>query len=114
MTLVATSRALVVVLGRRPVADGAELVRETAREGRLLRLLSVGYPVTAEQRTVGEDALAEADRLRAPLDIRLVLDERALREGAGSDDVRVVASNSEARKINRSLAGDAVRTHPSG
>ncbi len=104
MTLVATARAFVVVLGRRPDADGAELVRAAAVEGALLRLLVVGYPVTPEQRAVETAAMTEADRLGARLDVRLVLSGSALRaELEPGADVRVVAEPREARRLQRAL-----------
>ena len=113
MTLVATSRVLVVVLGRRPEADGAELVREAAAAHVDLRLLVVGFPVTSAQRAVEAAALAEADRLRTPLDVRLVLSERALLEGVDEGEVRVDASRSEARRIARTLRVAVVTAHRS-
>ena len=104
MTLVDTARALVVVLGRRPHADGSALVRAAEADGAPLRLLMVGYPVTPEQRAVETAAMAEADRLGAYLDVRLVLSVPALREGlAPGADVRVLAAPREARRLRRAL-----------
>jgi hypothetical protein len=105
MTLVATSRALVVVLGRRPDANGAELVGEAAALRTGLMLLFVGFPITPSQRAVEAAALDMADRLHTRLDVRLVLSARALIEAVGSDAVRLSASPSETRRIRRVLEG---------
>jgi hypothetical protein len=105
MTLtVDTRRALVVVLGRRPDVDGAALVAEAAGAGLDVRLLFVGWPVTAEQHTVEAAAMDEAERRGVFLDLRLVLGRAALLSGLEpSSAPRISADPGEARRIERLL-----------
>jgi hypothetical protein len=104
MTLVDTSRVMVVVVGRHPVVDGATLVREASSAGHDLRLLFVGYPLSPDQRVVEVAAFAEADRLGVYLDVQLILSVEALRAAVvPGDPVRVSAEPRETRRLERAL-----------
>lgn len=104
MTLVDTSRVLVVVIGRRPEADGAALVAEAAATGAMLRLLVVGYPLSAGQRGVEAAVLAEAERRDIHVEFRMVLSATGLRNGLEpGGEVRILAEPRESRRLQRAM-----------
>jgi hypothetical protein len=104
MTLVDTSRVMVVVVGRRPEADGAALVAEAATTGAMLRLLVVGYPLSEGQRAVEAAVLAEAERRDVHVELRLVLSTSGLRNGLEPvGEVRILAEPRESRRLQRAM-----------
>jgi nucleotide-binding universal stress UspA family protein len=94
----------VFVLGRSATLNFAPIVRQVVAEGAELVLLSVGYPVKPTQATVVGDALRMAKELRLWLDTILVMSPDELGEFVGeSDDVTVIASGLERKRIERAL-----------
>lgn len=91
------ARRRVYVLGKQSLLEDLRSVAERAALDDVpLVLLSLGYPVTAAQEAVMEEAFALADELRVHLDVQLVtrLDDLPglLEEG---DEVAVLSSGFE-------------------
>jgi nucleotide-binding universal stress UspA family protein len=94
----------VFVLGRDAVLDIDETARRVAAERAQLVLLSFGYPISPAQDAIVRTAVGLADELRLWLDAVLVLSTSELRWLAGNaDDVTIVATGSERRRLERSL-----------
>ena len=102
-----TKRRTVVVLGRS--ARGATLpsvaeVRDT------ILVLAIGWPLTAAQRGVLEQAEELARRARVVLDARLVSSAAAATAFVGPDDRLVLdAGARETRRIRRRLSAPVAR-----
>jgi nucleotide-binding universal stress UspA family protein len=94
----------VFVLGRHADLDVRAEAGRAVEEGRQLVLLSVGYPVTAAQDAVVQDALHVAHDLRLWLDAILVPSSKDLADlVATGEEVTVVARGAERRKLERAL-----------
>jgi nucleotide-binding universal stress UspA family protein len=98
----------VLVLGREARLDVEPVARRVVAEEEELILLSVGYPIAATQAIVVSDALRCAAELQLWLDVVLVTRPEQLagltRDG---DDVSVLASGAERKKIERALGRKA-------
>lgn len=98
---VETSARVVFVLGRKTELDVGELA-EAAVASEVV-ILSLGFPVSAEQRRVIDAALALAAGSRVALDLVLVTAVSELRELASDAHVVVTGSRRERRRLYRSL-----------
>jgi len=94
----------IFVLGRQAELDVRAEAGRAVEEGRQLVLLSVGYPVTAAQDGVVQDALHVAHDLRLWLDAILVPSSKDLADLVeAGEEVTVVARGAERRKLERAL-----------
>ena len=98
---VETGARTAFILGRRAAIDVDEL-RDLATQGHEVLLVSIGFPPTGSQRRVVDDALELAAEVRFLLDTVLVTDMGDL-DGllTGADEVRVVGSARERRRLKR-------------
>jgi nucleotide-binding universal stress UspA family protein len=94
----------VFVLGRDPVLDVAVAAHGVAAENKELVLISVGPRVSPTQRAILDEALRLASTLRVPLDeVWAARPESATGHVEDDDDVTVVASGREQRRLERAL-----------
>jgi nucleotide-binding universal stress UspA family protein len=99
----------VFVLGRRAILDVEAVVRRVVAEGAELVLLSLGHPQTTTQAAAVGDALRLAAEIRLWLDtVLLTAPEEVADLVLEGDEVIVLASGSERRRIERAL-GTKVR-----
>jgi nucleotide-binding universal stress UspA family protein len=108
----ATRARRVFILGRDVALDVEPVACRIAETGDELVLLSLGYPVSASQTAAVEQALRLAESLTLWMDAVLVTDVRQLAELLRvGDDVTVLASGAERKRIERVLAGCPWREH---
>ena len=104
MSVASAIRRRVFILGRKGTFDVGTEVRRAAADGAELLLLSVGYPVTAEQSSAVEEGARLAVELRLPFDAALVMNRDGLATHVrAADDVTVVAAGRERKVLEHSL-----------
>lgn len=104
MSVASATRRRVFILGRKGTFDVGTEVRRAAADGAELVLLSVGYPVTAEQSSAVEEGARLAVELRLPFDAALVMNREGLAKHVRSaDQVTVVAVGRERKVLEHSL-----------
>jgi Ca2+-transporting ATPase len=102
----------VFVLGREATLDVEVATRAIGAAGGHLVLLSLGYPVSPNQAGVVGEAVSLAEELRLCLDAVLVTSPKQLADLVGDDDqVTIIASGRERRRIERALGSKAKRDH---
>ena len=100
----------VFVLGREATLDVEAVARGVVAERAELVLLSLGYPTGANQAAVLGEALRLAAEIRLWMDAVLVTKPEELPEHLrDGDDVTILASGSERRRIERALGRKARR-----
>ena len=98
----------VYILGREATLDMEPVARRVVAEGAELVLISLGHPVAPTQSAVVGEAVRLADELRIWLDAVLVTSPDDLRELIREgDDVTILASGAERRRIERVVGGRA-------
>ena len=94
----------VFVLGRSAVLDVEDVATRAAAQHAELVLLSLGYPVSPKQDAVVQAALREAADHQVWFDAVLVPSPKRFGEYVhAGDEVTIVASGSERRKLDRAL-----------
>jgi hypothetical protein len=102
----------VFLLGRSAVLDLEDVARRAQVEPAQLVLLSLGYPVSAAQQAIVQQALQLAADLRLWLDAELVPAPRKVRELVRpTDEMTILAEGAERRRLERA-AGLRRRERP--
>ncbi len=98
------------MLGRRVSLDVDAAARRSAAEGTRLVLLSLGYPVSAQQRAVIDEAIHLAGELRIWLDAELTPTADDVARALGPDEpVTFEVSSRERARLRRALASTTPR-----